>query len=44
MKSISIIDLQNRSWKIDGKCLETENEDGFILSSYSESSDDITDR
>ena len=43
-QSISIIDLQNSSWKIDGKCLETENEDGFILSSYSESTDDITDR
>ncbi len=38
------IELQNNSWKIDGKCLETENEDGFILSAYSESTVDIASR
>ncbi len=38
------IELQNSSWKLDGKCLETENEDGFILSAYSESTGDIASR
>jgi len=38
------IELQNNSWKLDGKCLETENEDGFILSAYSESTVDIASR
>ncbi|MBT5438389.1 MAG: hypothetical protein HOK92_04220, partial [Flavobacteriales bacterium] len=31
------IELQNNSWKLDGQCLETENEDGFILNPYLES-------
>ena len=43
-QTISSIELQNSSWKIDGKCLETENEDGFVLCSYSESTGDIASR
>ena len=43
-QTISSIELQNSSWKIDGKCLETENEDGFVLCSYSESAGDIASR
>ena len=31
------IELQNSSWKLDGKCLESENENGFSLNPYSES-------
>ena len=34
------IELQNNSWKLDGQCLETENEDGFILNPYLESNAD----
>lgn len=41
---IDRIELKNRSWKLDGKCLETQNEDGFILSAYSESTGDIASR
>ena len=43
-QTISSIELENSSWKIDGKCLETENEDGFVLCSYSESAGDIASR
>ena len=43
-QTISSIELQNSSWRIDGKCLETENEDGFVLCSYSESAGDIASR
>ena len=34
------IELQNNYWKLDGQCLETENEDGFILNPYLESNAD----
>ena len=30
------IELQNSSWKLDGICLESEKEEGFILNPYSE--------
>ena len=43
-QTISSIELEKSSWKIDGKCLETENEDGFVLCSYSESASDIASR
>ena len=43
-QTISSIELEKSSWKIDGKCLETENEDGFVLCSYSESAGDIASR